>query len=146
MTTVRNAQLDSSLIISKEEIQIDTPKPHSAFTLMATLKDIRQEVVMEKAQLAYMEAHISYPRSDQQVLGRTGLYTVASMIDSYHLGNRLKKDWHIPNNNEKESWVQGAHSALYPLSDWIPPVDKDSCLVESEIVARAMASLMNQLN
>lgn len=140
---LKDTKNSSEITAVKEEIIIDPPKPHSAFTLMASLHDMRPEVVMEKAQQAYMHAHISYPRTDQQVLGRTGLFTTASMIDSYHLSSKLNPDWHKNETCKKESWVQGAHSALYPLTGWKPPIDKEQYKVEAEIAARAMAAVMS---
>lgn len=133
----------SDEITAVREILIPPPKPHSAFSLMSSLHDMRPELVMEKAQHAYMHARISYPRTDQNILGRPGLFTVASMVDSFHLGSKLRDNWHTNETNKKEEWVQGAHSALYPLSGWTPPSDKEENRVESEIAARAMASVMN---
>lgn len=140
---LKNTKSSSDITAVKEEVVVEAPQPHSAFTLMATLKDMRPEVVMEKAQAAYMHARISYPRTDQQVLGKSGLYTVASMIDSFHLGSKLKPEWHTEKTTKKDQWVQGAHSALYPLAGWTPPLDKEDYKIESEIAARAMASLMS---
>lgn len=134
----------SSRSVTTEEVA--PPTPHSAISLMSALADVRPEDTMEAAQLSYALGRMSYPRTDQNVLGLHGRRTVAAIIDTLHMGARLHPDWHKEQSElPSQGWVQGAHPALHPQHDWVPGgdfVDPLMARVENEIAARSMGSLM----
>ena len=140
ISALRNTTNSEDIIAHRKEMIEEPPKPHSAFSLMSALHDMRPEDVMSYAQKAYMQARISYPRTDQRVFGKHSVNTVGGLIDTYHLNNCLSENWYL--ENIKHASVQGAHPALHPLSGWHPPGDKNQARIENEIAARAMASLM----
>lgn len=122
------------------------PMPHSAITLMSALPDIRPEDTMDAAQVSYTLGRLSYPRTDQNVLGSYGRRTIAAVIDNLHMGARLDPLWHKDQTEIRpQAWVQGAHPALHPQHNWAPGeglLDPLMLRVENEVAARAMASLM----
>lgn len=139
-----NAWENASKSVTTETVT--PPLPLSAITLMSKLSDLRPEDTMAAAQNSYVLGRLSYPRTDQTILGAHGQRTVAALIDSLHLGARLQPGWHtqlfdIP----AAGWVQGAHPALHPQHGWTPGeglLDANMERVENEIAAAAMASMM----
>jgi DNA topoisomerase-1 len=129
-----------------ETLVITAPASHSAITLMSGITGMRPDDIMTAVQEGYTLGRLSYPRTDQTSLGEYGRRTVAALIDSLHLGARLRPDWHnVVDGDLSGGWVQGAHPALHPQYGWTPGNtlgDINRERVENEIAARALGSLM----
>ena len=143
---LKNAVLDDYSVQIKT-LRIPPPPPFSGQALLAHVLDSRPEQTMAALQSAYMSGRISYPRTDQAVLGPNATRTVGTLVQNLHLGSRLRERWwHTDETGDANtSPVLGAHPALHPTLKWHPSPSKpqdNQERIETEVAARAMASLM----
>ena len=133
--------------LQTKKISMPAPPAHSGQSLLAGMLAARPENTMDAMQKAYMEGRMSYPRTDQIQLGQQATRTVAALMQNLHLGHMLRAQWYEENGSPPLGpGIQGAHSALHPTLSWAPLKGKPADLqeqVETEVAARAMASLMN---
>lgn len=137
----------SQASLQTKKLSLPPPPAHSGQSLLAGMLAARPENTMEAMQQAYMEGRMSYPRTDQIQLGQQATRTVAALMQNLHLGHMLRAQWHEQAGSPSMGpGIQGAHSALHPTLSWAPLPGKPADLqeqVETEVAARAMASLMN---
>jgi DNA topoisomerase IA len=136
----------SDASLQTKKLSLPPPPAHSGQSLLAGMLSARPENTMNAMQTAYMEGRMSYPRTDQTQLGAQATRTVAALMQNLHLGHMLRAQWHETNGSPSMGpGIQGAHSALHPTLTWAPLPGKPIELqeqVETEVAARAMASLM----
>ena len=136
----------SQASLQTKKLSLPPPPAHSGQSLLAGMLAARPENTMEAMQQAYMEGRMSYPRTDQIQLGQQATRTVAALMQNLHLGHMLRAQWHEQAGSPSMGpGIQGAHSALHPTLSWAPLPGKPADLqeqVETEVAARAMASLM----
>ena len=127
-------------------ITIEPPPAHSGQSLLATMLSLRPDKTMEAMQASYMQGRMSYPRTDQTMLGAYAKRGVAAITQNLHMGHRLSATWYKETTDlTPDAWIQGAHPALHPTLAWTPASSKPTTVqerVEHEVAARAIASLM----
>ena len=132
--------------VQKKTLRIPPPPAFSGQALLAHVINARPDATMAALQAAYMAGRVSYPRTDQTTLGANATRTVGTVIQNLHLGSRLREGWWDSNNTElAPEPLIGAHPALHPTLQWSPTSSKPDdfeARIETEVAARAMASLM----
>ena len=145
MTALKHAVHEEKPIIIEQSKYVEPPKPFSAQELMAQTKHIRPEKIMECLQRSYIEGRLSYPRTDQNVLGIATKRVMAAIVGNLHLSHQMSNSWHQEDDTSENWWVQGAHPGLHPTFNWAPSFKKPSNeteYVEAVVAARALASVM----
>lgn len=145
LQTLQSTKLTPSAI-QHRSLTIPPPPAHSGQSILAGMLDERPADTMGALQNAYIQGRMSYPRSDQNMLGPVSIRTVAALAQDIHLGHLLRQQWFLESAGPQSGpGIIGAHSALYPTLGWSPIAGEATCVqekVEMEIAARALASIM----